>query len=232
MTDDQPSDDQDTSRTVIKKAWNLEGKLDQISGYYSGWAKSYDQDVQSQEYLAPTRVAQLGIEHLDTDNPGADNPGNEQSDNQPRLLDAGCGTGLVGIELQRMGYTDIAGIDLSEEMVEQARLTGSYRILTGGIDLNHNIKQQSGEDGFDIVFCCGVFTLGHVPPQALNQLLDVTCTGGIISVSARKEYCEQTDFQGYTDQLQAQGKVDILYRECQRYIGEDQAIYVVMRKRN
>ena len=38
----------------------------------------------------------------------------------PRLLDAGCGTGRVAIELAARGYT-VAGVDLDETMLAEAR---------------------------------------------------------------------------------------------------------------
>ena len=36
------------------------------------------------------------------------------------LLDAGCGTGLSGPSLKALGYDDIAGLDLSPEMLSVA----------------------------------------------------------------------------------------------------------------
>lgn len=38
----------------------------------------------------------------------------------PRILDAGCGTGRIAIELARRGHP-IVGVDLDEEMLKQAR---------------------------------------------------------------------------------------------------------------
>ena len=34
-----------------------------------------------------------------------------------KILDAGCGTGLVGIELKKYGYTNIEGVDFSQNML-------------------------------------------------------------------------------------------------------------------
>ena len=34
-----------------------------------------------------------------------------------RILDAGCGTGLVGIELKKFGYSCIEGVDFSPKYV-------------------------------------------------------------------------------------------------------------------
>lgn len=40
---------------------------------------------------------------------------------QARILDIGCGTGLLLAELRRHGFRDLHGIDLSPRMIEKAR---------------------------------------------------------------------------------------------------------------
>lgn len=45
-------------------------------------------------------------------------------DRQASILDVGCGSGEFLIFLQNMGYTNISGIDLSEEQIEIARKRG------------------------------------------------------------------------------------------------------------
>ena len=37
-----------------------------------------------------------------------------------RILDVGCGTGLVGSELHKIGYRDLDGLDASPEMLKIA----------------------------------------------------------------------------------------------------------------
>ena len=41
-------------------------------------------------------------------------------------LDFGCGTGLVGTELKRLGLREVIGVDASAGMIEQAKLKGTY----------------------------------------------------------------------------------------------------------
>ena len=45
---------------------------------------------------------------------------------QTRILDFGCGTGLVGKELFKHGCKKIDGIDCSAEMLKQAKAKGIY----------------------------------------------------------------------------------------------------------
>ena len=40
---------------------------------------------------------------------------------ESKIIDFGCGTGLVGVELTKNGFTNIVGIDGSQEMLEVAK---------------------------------------------------------------------------------------------------------------
>ena len=47
-------------------------------------------------------------------------PGQSLSLPNCRLIDFGCGTGRLGVELKKVGYTDISGVDGSTEMITVA----------------------------------------------------------------------------------------------------------------
>ena len=38
-----------------------------------------------------------------------------------KIIDTGAGTGMVGIELQRLGYRDVHALDISQEMLNEAK---------------------------------------------------------------------------------------------------------------
>jgi SAM-dependent methyltransferase len=87
------------------------------------------------------------------------------------VLDAGCGTGGLGMLLD--GY-DLVGIDFSPKMVEHTRQRGVYRAverMTLGERLAFNDAR------FDAVVALGVLAGGHAPPEALDELLRVSKPG-------------------------------------------------------
>jgi predicted TPR repeat methyltransferase len=47
--------------------------------------------------------------------------------NDVSILDLGCGTGLVGEQLHNLGYQNIHGLDLSQELLNVAHEKGIYR---------------------------------------------------------------------------------------------------------
>ncbi|WP_287312824.1 methyltransferase domain-containing protein [Moorena sp. SIO1G6] len=66
------------------------------------------------------------------------------------------------------------------------------------------------DNRYDAAISCGVFTLGHVPPTALEEMIRFTKPGGLVVVSTRKSYYDSTDFQEVCDQLQAENKVKLV----------------------
>ena len=55
----------------------------------------------------PYEIAKFTVEKLGQ-------PGQPLASADTRVLDFGCGTGLMGIELKKVGYNNIYGVDGSE----------------------------------------------------------------------------------------------------------------------
>ena len=82
---------------------------------YDDWADSYDADVSSGGYAYAPMAAGLFGRHVA--------PG------ETPVLDAGCGSGIIGAALARLGYANLTGIDLSDGMLRAAGRKGVYRDL-------------------------------------------------------------------------------------------------------
>jgi len=90
-------------------------EVDYIRRLFDDFADHFDRAlVDHLGYAAPERIARLLQTH--------------QADAANRVLDLGCGTGLVGEKLARSGRC-IDGIDLSPRMLALARERGTYRVL-------------------------------------------------------------------------------------------------------
>ena len=96
-----------------------------------------------------------------------------------RVLDAACGTGLVGLHLQAWA-DEIVGIDLSPDMLAEARKKGVYDKLTTG-DISVALKEHGGS--FDLVTCAGALyhlsDLSGFFAGATSRLVP----GGVLAVS-------------------------------------------------
>lgn len=160
----------------------------ELAARYDVWAQEYDDDLSNTfAWLAPRLAAEVLAEHVP---PGA------------RILDAGAGTGLVGVELQRLGYSDICAMDLSEGMLDQARAKGCYNnfqqmVLGDPLDF--------ASDAYDAVISVGVFTPGHAPPHSFDELARITKPGGHIIFSLRPDTRLELGFKEQQEQMESAG---------------------------
>ena len=206
---------------AIKEAHTLSGDPERIQEYYDKWAVAYNRDVSNEEYAGPEYIVNF-LASLKEDD---DLRVIDASNRNIQILDAGCGTGLVGITLRQKGYNYIDGCDLSEGMVEKAHSTGAYDILESEIDFT-KINEAYEDNQYHVTVCCGVFTLGHVPPTAMSELIRITKPGGWVVTSTRKSYYDSTNFQEVCDTYQQEGKVKLVkHIKDGPYIAEERAHY-------
>jgi SAM-dependent methyltransferase len=160
---------------------------------YDEWARSYDEDLERDfQWIAPQRA----VEHLIRYVPRSG-----------AVLDAGAGTGLVGELLAKEGYTDLVGIDLSPGMLDVARAKGVYRDLLRMVLGEHlDFPSQS----FDAVISVGVFTLGHAPASAFDELARVTRPGGHVLFTLRPDIYEGNGFKEKQSALEGAGAWKLL----------------------
>ena len=194
----------DKRHPQVKKAFELDGNEDAIKEFYADWAENYNKDTTGIHYSA----CQSTYELL-TSLPGSEFQTTDLNDKSIRIMDVGCGTGLMGKKLHEHGYTNIDGCDISLEMVQEADKLAIYTQLTADIDINQPINPD-WKDAYDVSMSIGVFTPGHVEPKALNQMIDMTKPGGLILVSTRLAYYDSTDYQQVSDQLEQENKIKLL----------------------
>ena len=153
--------------------------------YYQDWTKKnkYNQDMIDLEYTAPKEAVLLLKKY--------------SLNNKCKILDAGCGTGLVGSELKKNGFTNIEGVDFSQNMLDLIP-KDTYKNVQK-IDLNKSLKFEI--NNFDVVMCVGTFTYGHVKSEALNELIRIIKSGGLICFSINEGIYEKYGFDKKIEEL-------------------------------
>ena len=148
----------------------------EVMKYYDGWGDKYDQEMVDWNYTGPKETVEVFIKYT--------------PNKKIRIYDAGCGTGLVGIELKKYDYLNIDGADLSEKLLDLVP-KGYYKNLEQ-TDLNKPIKVAN--DQYDAVMCVGTFTFGHVKPHALNEFIRITKNKGLICFTINEGIYEEYGF--------------------------------------
>lgn len=118
---------------------------------YDEWSASYDAEVGELGYATPARCAAALA--------------NYAPDKSAQMLDFGCGTGLAGLALRMAGFDTIDGVDLSTEMLAQARQKNVYRKLT---QIAADAKPASD---YTLMSAVGVLGSGAAPISTLDTLV-------------------------------------------------------------
>jgi ubiquinone/menaquinone biosynthesis C-methylase UbiE len=177
---------------------------------YDEWAQTYDSDMAEHEFTAPRLVAEavaraLKLNHL---------PNKAEALSKVTIADAGCGTGLVGVELAKLGAKAIDGLDLSQGMLDVASKTGAYR-NTKIVDLTTRLPIVDGT--YDAVTCCGTFTHGHLGPEPLAEFLRVIKTSGVVIATVLETHWQEKGFEAEVQRLEKEGKAELVENDVHAY---------------
>ena len=159
--------------------------LDELKDLYKNW-NDYENDVINLAgYVGHKVTTETLLKYL--------------KNKQSKILDAGCGTGLVGQILYKNNYKNIVGVDFSQEMIDRALKKNVYQSLSL-CDLTKKLEFEDGS--FDAIICAGTFTCGHVGPEALNEMVRITKNEGYICFTVRKQEWETAPYEGIIQRLE------------------------------
>lgn len=116
------------------------------SDIYDKWSTNYDEYVKECQYNGPRELVQR-LKVLLAFN------GVKKESNKIKVLDFGCGTGLVGEEIKKSNLILILhGIDISNKMLEKAKEKKRYHQL-----FLKNLYEETLEERYDFIVSCVFF---------------------------------------------------------------------------
>ncbi|XP_028409737.1 methyltransferase-like protein 27 [Dendronephthya gigantea] len=172
--------------------FNAESKTEDCEKFYRDLSKRYDKCMVDMSYEAPVATADILCKYMEQFGYNKD----------VCILDFGCGTGLVGEELNRRGYNNIDGVDLCAEMVEKAKEKGVYRTLTQGEMASEGCEKLGvGADQYDAAICVGVMSMGQVKGKGFDDFIHVLKLGGLACFTVRNIVAEDPAY-GYGEKME------------------------------
>lgn len=185
-----------TDENFFEIAYSLK-ETEETRAMYDRWAKVYDRDLEDGEYQQPARCAAALREQI--------------NETDISVLDVGCGTGFSGLALSNAGFGTIDGCDLSQGMLDKAGELGVYGRLFA-CDLNLP-PLEVADQTYDAVTAVGVFSFGHVLPDAVDELLRVTKPGGTIIIGLNDHFYEEGSLTAKLEELESHGSLQFIKRE-------------------
>ena len=150
----------------------------EVMRYYDEWGDKdkYNKDMVDWNYTGPKETAETF---------------NKYEKNKDTLIfDAGCGTGLVGMELKKYSFKNFHGADLSQTLLDTVPKDLYQKLVK--VDLNKPIEVE--DNFYGGVMCVGTFTFGHVKPNALDEFVRITKSGGLICFTINEGIHEKYGF--------------------------------------
>lgn len=193
-----------SKQEILEKVYTADNHKDLMEAYKL-WAGDYDGDtVEDFGYVAPAVSAKTLSKFM--------------PDTKATILDAGCGTGLVGEILQTLGYGELDALDYSREMLDQAREKEIYRSC---IHADLSAPLEIRDNTYDATICVGTFTYGHVGPQAFDELIRITKPEGLICFTIREGAFQDYNFRERMIELEQDGSWELLEMSDQPYLAKE-----------
>ncbi|XP_020620874.1 uncharacterized protein LOC110058564 [Orbicella faveolata] len=151
---------------------------EEIKKLYKDWATEYDKEVKGAAKIAyhepMAKALDAAFKQVFQD----------KTQSQIKIIDAGAGTGLAGVELFELGYTNIDALDISQEMLNEAKKKDIYKKLICAPLTEKRIPEiQTGE--YHALISTGALVIAHVQPEALGEMTRMVKPGGLLCFTMR-----------------------------------------------
>ncbi len=188
--------------SILAKLANYEAQRIPTKPLYDKWSKNYEHDLLHNLGYTAHIIAADALAAL-------------LPDRQASIIDIGCGTGLVGQELVRHGFTTIDGIDISEDMLAYADAKAIYRNLVVG---NMNNRTHLADETYDATICAGSFAPGHLGPDSYNEIVRLVKPGGPIVIFMNGTHFVNDNYEEHIKVFEQQGRWQITSITAHNYM--------------
>ena len=165
----------ETEEDQLQNSYN---DLNKTVQYYDQLATNYDRVVVKKwGYQMPKEVADFCVNEL-------------KVQMSSKLLDLGCGSGLVGVEMRRLGFSGpLTGVDMSKKSLKVAKERKVYQRLQIGNLSESLVPSVVPQEGmFDLVVCVGTTT--YLSPDVLAGWSNLVRPGGLVVLTHKTDVWE------------------------------------------
>lgn len=180
-----------------------EAAKDHFRPMYDNWAPNYEKDIGKFAYIIDRPMAELFDKAVLKTFRG-------KAKEDIKILDVAAGTGLIGVQLQKLGYTTLHALDGSQEMLNEAKKKNIYkRFFCLLIDGQQISEISTGE--YDALICASAFGNNHILPTALKEMCRIITKGGLLCFDIYEQHLDE--WQNKLLEFQSEGIFDNVMRE-------------------
>ena len=100
----------------------------------------------------------------------------DKTKNEWKIIEVGAGTGLLGLELHELGYNVLHALDISAEMLNEAKKKNVYKKFICASLSDQRIPEiDTGE--YDALICVGTLFRGHARSSAFLEMIRMVRIG-------------------------------------------------------
>lgn len=176
---------------------------------YALWAATYESDFMVDSgYVYHQEVVKVFFDSF--------------SESGGPVLDVGCGTGVVGDEMAKLGVSVIDGIDISPEMLAEAAAKTHngrpvYRQL---FEADLTGRTELADSAYAGIVSSGAFTHGILGPETISELLRAAGPGAHFALGINSAHFEKFGFGNWLEQRQSDGHIAELEYKLRPIYGE------------
>ena len=127
----------------------------EVMDYYDEWGENdkYNKDMVDWNYTGPKETVNIFLKY--------------EKNKDALIFDAGCGTGLVGLELKKFGFKNFHGADLSQKLLSTIPSNLYKKLLRS--DLKNSISLQRFVLFNSCIFLSNPYSL-YIPSLIVKQI--------------------------------------------------------------
>lgn len=132
-----------------------------------------------------------------------------------KILDVGCGTGELVIDLLKLGF-NAEGIDFSRSMIKRAQQQAMKNKFEKNVFIYESFFDYSFNKKFDMISANGF--IEYISEEQLKQFLQKTfqllSRNGILIINSRNRLFNVFSFNNFTKEEIKKGNINSLIKEC------------------
>jgi len=192
-------------KSVADGSSNLRSISEFFDHHGERWISVYDQERQERWYeYYPIRIRERYACALIRD------------EAKGTALDLGCGGGHALLEMRRMGFARVVGVDISDNMLECARRLVTKHAANNGIEVHRcDVQNLTVVDTDSTDVCTALGVIEYLPSDGpmLREVHRILRPGGVFVVQVRNRYCYKSVLANILRMIVPPLRSKIWYRE-------------------